>query len=189
VWIMYAGGIGDVQGLETAVRALGLLTTRPDIKLALVGDGVALDALLALATTMGVRDRVRYLGSRPMLEMPSLMAEADAQLISLRDLPVFHGTVPSKTQSTMATGLPIVCSAPGDAAWVVDQARAGFTAPPEDPARLAEAFLAVARLTEQQKDEMGAAGRQFYEAQLSEDIGAAKFDRLLTRAAAARRSR
>ena len=48
--------------------------------------------------------------------MPEVMATADVQLICLRDLPLFRGTVPSKFQAILASGSPLIVSAPGDVA-------------------------------------------------------------------------
>jgi colanic acid biosynthesis glycosyl transferase WcaI len=182
-WLMYAGGIGDVQGLETAVDALALLPDRPDVRLALVGDGVAVPRLRERAAEQGVSDRVRFLGSRPMSSMPAVMASADAQLISLRDLPLFHATVPSKTQSVMACGLPAIASVPGDAARLVERAGAGLACTPEDPRALATAMRTMADCPPDERRRMGRAGRDFYEHNLSAQVGARRLEDLLSRAA------
>ena len=47
----------------------------------------------------------------------------DAQLVSLKDLPLFRGTIPSKLQASMACGVPVVCSVAGDAAKLCFRSR------------------------------------------------------------------
>ncbi|SEB85729.1 Glycosyltransferase involved in cell wall bisynthesis [Nocardioides exalbidus] len=186
-WVMYAGSIGDVQGLDTAVRAMRQLDDLPDLGLAFVGDGVAVPGLRALAAELGVAERVAFLGSHPLSDMPPLMANADAQLVSLRDLPLFRGTIPSKLQATMACGLPVVCAVAGDAAEVVRQARCGFVARPDDPTSLAGALRAVAAAQPAELRAMGARGREAYAGQMSRAVGAERLEQLLVTAAGSRR--
>ena len=176
---MYAGGIGEVQSLDTALRALALLGDRPELALALAGVGVAVPRLQRLADDLRLGDRVRFLGGFPMAEMPALMAEADAQLVSLKDLPLFHGTIPSKLQASMACGAPIVCAVAGDAADVVRRAGCGFTATPEDRESLAAAFRQLADATSGELADMGSRARSTYVAELGEDSGAAALEELL----------
>jgi len=182
-WIMYAGGIGDLQSLDTAIHAVALLDDRPDVCLALVGDGVARASLQRLATRLGLADRVRFLGHVPMERMPAVMAEAAAQLVSLRDLPVFAGTIPSKLQASMACGLPVICAVAGDAATVVQTSGAGLVAEAEDPVSLAAAMRAMAEAPAQVRAGMGARARAAYLADFSASAGASSLEALLERAA------
>ncbi len=178
-WVMYAGGIGEVQALDTALRALALLDDRPDLGLALVGVGVDVPRLQRLADELRLGDRVRFLGGFPMAQMPALIAEADAQLVSLKDLPLFRGTIPSKLQASMACGAPIVCSVAGDAAELVRRSGCGFTAVPEDPQSLAEAFRGLADASPADLAAMGSRARATYVSELGEDSGAAALEELL----------
>jgi colanic acid biosynthesis glycosyl transferase WcaI len=186
-WIMYAGGMGDVQALDHGVRAVARLSARPDIGLAFVGDGVARARLERLSAELGVSDRVLFLGPRPMSEMPALMAEAAAQLVSLKDLPLFRGTIPSKVQAAMACGSPIVCAVAGEAADVVTRAGCGVVVAPEDDASLADGFVTVADLAPEARRQLGAAGRQAYVDQYSAAAGTERLEQLLVRAARRKR--
>lgn len=186
-WIMYAGGIGEVQALQHAVRALAELPDRPDIGLALVGDGTALPGLQALARDLGVDDRLLVLGSRPMESMPALMSAAAAQLISLRDLPLFRGTIPSKLQASMACAAPVVCAVAGDAADLVARTGVGLVVPPEDPPALAAAFRKIADLPDGRRRALGARGREVYLGELSAAAGGQALESMLAAAASGRR--
>lgn len=185
-WIMYAGGVGSVQGLDAAVGAIGLLADRPEIGLAVVGDGVARPELEAQAAALGLGERVRFLGNRPMASMPALMSQAAAQLVSLADRPLFRVTVPSKLQSAMACGQPVVCAVAGDASELTTRAGAGVVAVPGSAQSIAEAFRAIAESTPAQIAEFGANARAFYEAELCESVGAARLEHLLADAASRR---
>jgi glycosyltransferase involved in cell wall biosynthesis len=167
---------------------LAVLDDRPDLALALVGTGVAVPRLRQLAADLALGDRVRFLGSFAMDEMPAVIAEADAQLVSLQDLPLFRGTIPSKLQASMACGAPIVCSVAGDAADIVRRAECGFVSRPEDPASLADAFRRLADASPEELTAMGGRARATYVSELGEASGAAALEGLLLEAAA-RRSR
>ncbi|MBI2242459.1 MAG: glycosyltransferase family 4 protein, partial [Nocardioides sp.] len=187
-WIMYAGGIGEVQSLDTAVDALALLRDRDDICLALVGEGVAVPGLRHQVEACGLGERVRFLGSRPMEQMPRLMRESAAQLVSLRDLPLFRGTIPSKLQASMATGCPVICAVAGDAAEIVREAEIGFVAIPEDAESLAKAFRELADCSVEERQRLGQRARDIYVRQMGAGSGAAALERLL-KAAVERRAR
>lgn len=178
-WVMYAGGIGDLQGLETAVRAIAHLPNRTDIKLAILGEGVALPRLKALAAELRVVDRVRFFTGRPLTDMPSIMAAADVQLISLRDLPLFQATVPSKLQAAMACGLPVITSAPGDAAVLTRRSGGGLACAAGNVAELSTAFRQMADMPRSELKRLGEAGRAYYASTMSEGCGTAAMAELL----------
>lgn len=188
IWIMYAGGIGDVQALDSAVSAMSLLGDRPDIGLALVGDGVALQALRRQVHEARLEDRVRFLGGdHPTADMPGLIAESSAQLVSLKDLPHFRGTMPHKLQVSMACARPIVCAVAGDAADLVRRAGAGMVASPEDPRSLAKAFQEIADVGPAERRAMGERARTAYLVELGAASGAAALEALLEHAVRERR--
>ncbi|MDK3257135.1 glycosyltransferase family 4 protein [Blastococcus capsensis] len=180
--VMFAGNMGPAQGLETAVHAAAAVADLPDFRLLLVGDGLGRAALESLAEELGA-DNVRFCGSRPFAEMAAVTAAADAQLVTLRGLPFLRGTVPSKVGSVMASGLPVVVSADGDAAALVEQAGAGWTCPAEDVAALAEAFRRVAGSSEEERRRRGEAGRAYYEKNMTRAAGVRRIGRMLEAAA------
>lgn len=186
-WIMYAGGMGDVQALDHSVRAVARLSARPDIGLAFVGDGVARGRLERLSAELDITDRVLFLGSRPMSTMPGLMAGAAAQLVSLKDLPLFRGTIPSKVQASMACGSPVVCAVAGDAARVVETAGCGVVVAPEDDAALADGFVAIADMAPEARRGMGEAGRRAYVEDYSAAAGTERLEGLLEQASRRKR--
>jgi glycosyltransferase involved in cell wall biosynthesis len=177
--VMYAGNLGDVQGLDVLVRAVAGLTDLTDLRVVLVGDGVARESLSRLAHHLGVADRVTFAGPRPIAEMADVMATADIQVVSLQDLPLFHATMPSKVQAILACGRPVVISAPGDSAELVRASGAGLVAAPGDVAALAETIRAAHALRGDRLEAMGRAGRDFYQRELSASVGAARMEAAL----------
>lgn len=169
--VMYAGNLGDVQGLHTAVRAVALAAREADVVLRMIGTGVALKTLTALAAELGVSDRVRFEGPRTLEEMAEVMASADVQLVCLKDDPLFTLTMPSKIQAILACGQPLMTCAPGDAAALSVESGAGWACGAGDSEALAQLMVDASRLTADELARKGHAGRLFYESRLSADVG------------------
>lgn len=165
VVLMYAGAMGHVQRLDTAVRAVAAVG--PAVHLVMVGTGVAEPSLRALAAELSASN-VHFTGPQPPSAMGDLSAAADLHLVALDDTPLWRVTMPSKIQTVMALGRPIVGTCAGDAAAVIAAAEAGVTVLPGDDAGLASALRAVAGNATQLAT-WGAAARRYYEAEFSQD--------------------
>ncbi|MFC4016573.1 glycosyltransferase family 4 protein [Micromonospora sp. GCM10011542] len=179
--VMFAGNLGLLQGLETAIRAAAAVGDRID--LVLVGSGAGEDAARRLAADLGA-DNVRFLGRRPPEQMPQLYAAADWQLICLRDMPAVRSAVPSKLQAALACGAPVIASLGGDAATLVQSAGVGLTCAPEDWRALAGRFVEAGALPVAVRAEMGRRARQLYRERMSLRVGVDQFEDILTKAAA-----
>ncbi|MFF0153028.1 glycosyltransferase family 4 protein [Micromonospora sp. NPDC005203] len=178
--VMHAGTIGPRQGLETAVRAAAALDRTMD--LVLVGSGSAERRVRGLAAELGA-DNVRFVERRSPVDMPELYAAADYQLVMLRDLPELRGTVPGKVQAALSCAAPVVASAGGDTADLVERVRAGLSCPPEDWAALADRFWLAATIPPPARNEMGRRGRAAYLREMSLPAGVDRIERLLHEAA------
>jgi glycosyltransferase involved in cell wall biosynthesis len=89
--------------------------------------------MYALAQTLGIARRIRFLGQRD--DVPALMASADVLCQpNLGPEPFGIAFV-----EAMHTGLPVVATAIGGAKEIIDTA-CGILVPPEDPAALADAL-------------------------------------------------
>ncbi|MDG4809021.1 glycosyltransferase family 4 protein [Micromonospora sp. WMMD1120] len=186
--LLYAGNHGPAQRLDTVVDAMARLHDLPDVHLVLVGDGVEKAALIARAA-QARPGHVHFLDPIPPDRLAARMAAADLHLVSLSNDPLFHITVPSKVQTILACGQPVLVCAPGDAARVVRDAGAGFDAPPEDPAGLAEVVRRARQTPRSRLRAMGRAGRQHYLTHLSQATNVQVLSDLLTDAARRARSR
>ena len=186
--VMYAGAMGDVQGLDTVIDAAELLRARPEIEFVLIGSGVQREMLTDQCRLRGLNN-VRFLPAQPISSMGDLLAEADMQLICLRDLPLYKITVPSKVQASMAMGVPLLVSAGGDAARVVTDAKAGLAAQPGSASDLAKATVEAFEAGPDQRRTWGRNARAHYRSQFGQDIGVAAMVAALERAEDSRRRR
>jgi glycosyltransferase involved in cell wall biosynthesis len=94
--------------------------------------------------------------------MPRFFALADALLVTLRREPIFSFTIPSKIQSYLACGRPVIAALDGEGARVVEEAGAGYAVPPEDPAALAAAVLRMRALDAAGRAAMGGRGTEYF---------------------------
>jgi glycosyltransferase involved in cell wall biosynthesis len=94
--------------------------------------------------------------------MPRYFAHADVLLATLRREPIFAYTIPSKIQSYIACGRPVVAALEGEGGRIIRDARAGWVVPPEDPQSLADAVLAARALARTELDAMGSRGEAWF---------------------------
>ena len=140
---MFAGNVGALQSVETIVEAAKLLKDNAQIRIHIVGGGIALDHCKELAAGLG---NITFHGRHDVTEMPSFYAMADAMLITMKDDPVLSATLPGKVQTYMAAGKPVVGAIGGETARVVnDEAQCGMCCTPENAQELAQIMLRIAQ--------------------------------------------
>ena len=135
VW-MYAGNFGIAQGLDTAVRAAGLLGD--EYRLVLLGGGPHRDALASLAADVAP-GLVEFREPVQPEQAARTMRAADALLVSLGPEPELAKFVPSKLFDCAALRRPVILAAQGEAPRIADGAGAALVVAPGDPEALAGA--------------------------------------------------
>ncbi len=174
--ILYAGNLGAAQALETAIQASAITAEKdPRIQWVFVGRGVCKDALESLASRLAPRSTL-FLAPRSQRAMNPIVSMSQVLLVSLCDSPLFSITIPSKIQGAMAAGRPILGAVSGDAAKLVETARAGLLCEPGKPRMLAEAAIKLAGMDIQVLDSMGMNGRRFYTEKMSIERGVSRFE-------------
>ncbi|TRY18362.1 glycosyltransferase family 4 protein [Tessaracoccus rhinocerotis] len=141
--VIYGGNVGDMQDLVTAVEAVHAARDS-GVHLTIVGDGVALPQVRAAAERLGATN-IEFQGRVPREQMADLYERSDYALVTLRDLPVFRGTIPSKLQASLAHALPVITTVQGDVRTFVEDQELGFTADAESVTSLESALRQAAR--------------------------------------------
>lgn len=162
--LTFAGNIGDVQSVETILKAAQRLTDR-NVYFHIVGGGTDLERLRAMASDA---ENVTFHGRHSLKEMPQFYADADAMLVTLRIGSVLSYTLPGKVQSYLAAGKPIIGAIDGETARIVDQAQCGYCGPAEDVDQLVENICRF--LAEEDKEQMGANARDYYLKHFARDM-------------------
>lgn len=168
--VMFAGNIGAAQDFETIVQAAELLKNHREIQWVVLGDGRMRGWVERELARRGLEKNVHLLGQHPGEAMPRFFAMADIMLVTLKNEPIFSLTIPSKVQSYLACGRPIVAALDGEGARVIREAGAGVSVPPENPSALAEAVLTMANMDRAAREAMGTDGREYFEKNFQRDM-------------------
>jgi len=155
--VTFAGTHGIAQALPSVLDAAE--QTNGDIEFAFIGEGPAKAALVASAGARALAN-VTFHPNLPLDEVAPILAASDALLVPLAAPATFADFVPSKLFDFMATGRPVIVSAAGEAARLVDRTGAGIAVQPEDPAALATAARWLAEHPREAAG-MGRRGRDF----------------------------
>ncbi len=148
--VTFAGRLGAEKNIDVLLHALARLE---GVELALAGHGAHEPRLRALAATLGIAARVRFLGTLSPARLADLLRASD----------VFSIMSTSETQSmvmlqAMATGLPVV-AAQSRALPEFVTAETGLLADPHDPPAIAAA-LGELLAAPGRREALGAAARQ-----------------------------
>ena len=148
--VLYAGAHGDANALDNVLVAARLLQQQGSaIRFRLVGDGPDKQDLIKQAADLHT---VTFEDPVPKAEIPALMAESDAILLSLRDVPLFrYGVSPNKLYDAYALGRPVITTVAGAINQEVEEYGLGVTASPGDPQALAEAIERLSQTSRQER--------------------------------------
>jgi glycosyltransferase involved in cell wall biosynthesis len=123
----------EQKGITHLLDAAAML---PDVVFAIAGEGPERDGLVAKAASLGLSERVHWLGHRD--DVPALLAAAD-----LFVLPSLNEGLPLAAMEAMLAGVPIVATDAGGTGEVVRAGVTGMLVPPGDPRALADAIRAL----------------------------------------------
>jgi len=138
--VSYAGNLGPAQGLECFVDAARLLRDLPEVRLALIGDGMLAEPLRARAAALGL-DNLLVLPHQPYSRVPDIYGTSDVCVVA-QATATGSDAIPSKVYRIMASERPIIAATDreSDLAELVRAAGAGVVIPPESAAALAAAI-------------------------------------------------
>ena len=137
---VFAGNIGDMQSVDTIIKAANEIRMHSNVIFHIVGDGSKLEECKQLADGFGLTN-VTFYGRRPMEEMLYFYSIADAMLITLKDNKILSYTLPGKIQSYMAAGKPVIGAINGETNCVIKNADCGLYCNAEDYMELANLIL------------------------------------------------
>lgn len=118
--IAAVGRMVAFKQFDVTIRAVAQM---PDVSLLLVGDGPQRGALQDLAASLGLTDRVIFVGARPRDEMLSVMAGCDA----LVQASSYEG-LPHVILEAMSLGVVVIVTAAGGTLEVVVDGQNGLVA-------------------------------------------------------------
>jgi glycosyltransferase involved in cell wall biosynthesis len=128
--VLTAARLDWQKGHEYLLRAAERV---PEATFVLAGDGPLRARLSELAGSLGVADRVLFLGHRD--DIPALLASCDVFV-----LPSLYEGLPLSLLEAMASGRPAIATDVAGSNEVVRHAESGLLVPPADPPALADAI-------------------------------------------------
>jgi D-inositol-3-phosphate glycosyltransferase len=139
--LLFVGRLERLKGVDVAIRALALLRDRDheDVRLIVLGEDVRdgdeseKERLKAVASAVGVRDRVDFLGSVAHHELPYFYAAADVCV-----MPSYSESFGLVALEAQACGRPVVASGVSGLRSVVRDEVSGYLIDDHDPAIYAE---------------------------------------------------
>lgn len=177
--LLFVGRLNAQKGIELLLRALGAMRSRAPLDV--VGDGPDAESMRALASSLGIADRVTWHGALPQTALPALYRRGSALVVPSRDEGLGLVAVEAQLCET-----PVIAFDSGGLRDIVDHDVTGilvnvFTA--EALARAADELLA----RPDHAASLGAAGRRAALAVFSPDAVARSYEVIYRKALGANR--
>ncbi|UYG05926.1 glycosyltransferase family 4 protein [Halomonas sp. LR3S48] len=136
--VLYQGGLQPGRGLPRLVEAAASV---PNAYFVFIGGGRQAAELHELAAKLELGERVRFIPTVPLSELPSYTASADIGVQPIENTCLNHFTTDSnKLFEYVIAGLPVVASQLPEIGKVVRRHDLGLLVPPGDTAALVEAI-------------------------------------------------
>ncbi|MFM8700875.1 MAG: glycosyltransferase family 4 protein [Hyphomicrobiales bacterium] len=163
--VLYFGALGEANNISVTLRAAQRLQVRKDIIFVLIGEGLKRGETERQVKELSL-ENVLLLPPVPKDEARPYINAADVCLVTLRDIPLFNGAIPTKLIDYMACGKAVLCGIRGEAAKIVKGSGAGVAFEPDNDEHLGKLvveLLGDAALT----DRMGAQGLSYVQSRFS----------------------
>lgn len=154
--LVHVSNFRAVKRTDDVVRVFAKVAAALPARLVMVGDGPERPRAVAMATELGVNEKISFVGTLPHIE--ALLASADLFL-----LPSAQESFGLSALEAMASGVPIVATAIGGLPEVVEDGVSGFLHPLGDVDAMAASALRLLRDQGELEAFRGAARRRAVE--------------------------
>lgn len=151
--VCYAGGIGEVRGLSTMLKACEIA----DVPLNLAGPSNS-----ELEPYLGVHYYLDYHGVLNKVEVNEMYNKSIAGLVVLSYIEAFRKSLPVKMFEYMSAGIPVICSDFPIWRSIIEKHNCGICVDPNDPIAVSEAINFLVD-NPSKASEMGRNGRKAIE--------------------------
>jgi glycosyltransferase involved in cell wall biosynthesis len=164
--VLFAGNIGNFQGLESIIEAAKLLRNNEKIKFIFMGDGSAKKKLIRQSGN-SLEKTIFFIPFQPLNKAFFLMKKSNIALISLKPN-IYKVAYPSKTMMYLAAGCPLIAlvEEESELANFIHKKNIGYVCSQKNPKLIAETIKNAwenrkilenkrSRITEIAQDEFG----------------------------------
>jgi colanic acid/amylovoran biosynthesis glycosyltransferase len=162
--ILHVARLVEVKGTRYLLRAFATVARRYDrVQLLIIGDGPLRRPLQALTASLGMQDRVQFLGALPHADVLSWMRKAAMLVLpGIRTATGREEGLGMVLLEAAATGLPIIGSRVGGIPECIVEGKTGFLVPERDADALAQRMGELLEDSVKRR-QMGTAGRALVE--------------------------
>ncbi|PKL04777.1 MAG: glycosyltransferase WbuB [Synergistetes bacterium HGW-Synergistetes-1] len=180
--IIFAGNIGVAQGLGILTETALILKNKSiKVKFNIIGDGRYKDTLVSKVKEVSVEDYFNFIDRQPPTRIPDFMALSDAALICLSKSKVFSMTIPAKTQSCLACGIPVIVSADGEVQDIINKANAGLCSCAGDATALAGNIIKFVHMSNEEHRIMRQNALNYYNTEFAKEKLLDRMDKWLSK--------
>jgi len=159
--IVFAGNIGESQGLDVVLKA-AFETTETNICWHLFGDGRYWSKLRKEADLLGVSNLIFH-GRVSLDKLPSIYREANALLLTLKPNQGYSTTIPGKFAGYLTSGTPILTNIIGEVKELIETYSLGFYFDGESEQDLLHAVEVIKQMSQPELLKLAENAKQFYE--------------------------
>jgi glycosyltransferase involved in cell wall biosynthesis len=134
-----------------------------DLHWVFIGDGRREKWMYKRISELKLEENIHMLGRCDPEDMPYYFSLADALLVTLKQEPIFALTIPSKIQSYLACGKPILGTLDGEGAKIINESGCGYAAAAQDSDGLSEFALKLYKMKPEKRQLMGESGKMYYD--------------------------
>jgi len=158
---VYLGNLDGSRGLDTAIKAVGLLKERGHcVKLSIIGTGPNIERYRELTEDLELTDRVAIMGRLGFSKVQQIMNDAHVGLIPHFSTASWNATIPNKLFDFMSMGKPVVVSNARPAERIVEEVQCGIVFEERDAEALAEAMITME--DKALRDQFGRQGKEAF---------------------------
>jgi len=160
--ILFAGNLGKAQSLQTILDTASMLLEQTHIKIHLLGEGSEKSWAQKVCQEKNINN-ISFLQGCSTEEVPYYFSNCQALLVTLIDDEHISLVIPSKIQTYLAAGRPILAAVNGEAYKVLLDSGASLASPAEEPAQLAKNIKELASYPDNKLEEMALNGKKYYQ--------------------------
>ena len=168
--IMFAGNLGIAQDFNSILLSAKILKEYKNIQWLVLGQGSRLEWIKKKIKEYELNDCFHLLGRFPMNDMPQFFSYADAMLFSLKSDEIYSLTIPSKVQSYLACGKPILGMIDGEASQLIKNSKAGLSCPAGDYVSLSKNILKMKNMSKEQLKKISFNSLSYYKNNFDREI-------------------
>jgi len=157
--ILFVGGLDKAhyfKGINVLIQAIKQLSSRNDFVVLIVGDGDLRSSYESLVDTLGLGNKIRFIGNIPENILPKIYSVADMFVLPSIDKSEAFGIV---SLEAMSSAVPVIASDLPGVRSVVDKMKTGLLVKPGDVDNLAKMIAFMLKNPKLAKN-MGKAGRE-----------------------------